>query len=76
MSEKGAPLGRLYIESSTGVDEEGKPIVGLNLTARGAPAEPTVDTAIAFLFAARELIVTSFAKFTSDEAHVLWGRKQ
>jgi uncharacterized protein (TIGR04255 family) len=75
-SDSGTQIGRLYIESSTTVDGEGKPIIGLNLTARGAPVEPTLDKAIAFLFVARELIVTSFAKFTSDEAHALWDRKQ
>jgi uncharacterized protein (TIGR04255 family) len=75
-SDSGAQIGRLYIESSTLIDGEGKPIIVLTLTARGAPAEQTLDKAIAFLFVARELIVTSFTKFTSDEAHALWGRKQ
>jgi len=75
-SGSGTPLGRLYVESSTAVDAEGKPIIVLNLTAKGAPAEPTLDATKAFLLTARELIVTSFTKFTSDEAHALWGRKQ
>jgi len=70
------PIGRLYVDAVTRSDANGKPIIALNLTARGAPAAPNCAAAVAFLQEARLRIVRTFAAITSDAAHVKWGRTQ
>jgi uncharacterized protein (TIGR04255 family) len=74
LDEKQQPIGRLYIECSTGIDDEGKPLIGLNLTMRGAPAEPSCASALKLLEAGRTQIDKTFVKITSDAAHKKWGR--
>jgi uncharacterized protein (TIGR04255 family) len=74
--DKGSPIGRLYIDASTQPDESGSRQLAMNLTARGVPAEPTIPAALAFLVDQRELVVNTFAEFTSEAAHQLWKRSQ
>jgi uncharacterized protein (TIGR04255 family) len=72
----GKPIGRLFVEAATGVDSDGNPVLGLNLTARGAPAEASRAASLEFLQNARQLIDNTFVTFTSDAAHKTWGRTQ
>jgi uncharacterized protein (TIGR04255 family) len=73
---EGKPQGRLITEAATGVNQGGRHIIALTLTARGAPAGTDIPGALEFLKSGRELIVTTFAKITTDSAHRQWERVQ
>ena len=47
----------------------------LNFTARGAPAEATVEGVLDFYDAARKHIVCGFVALTTSEMHKKWGMK-
>lgn len=72
----GRPQGRLICEANSAMDNEGKKILVFTLTARGSPVDPTIESSLAFLHLGREMIVKSFAEFTTDSAHVFWERVQ
>jgi uncharacterized protein (TIGR04255 family) len=74
-SEEGKPMGRLYCESASALTTSGKPIITLNISARGSPREPTLDSALEFLSHGRELIVNEFTHITTEKAHKLWERR-
>lgn len=74
--ESGQPSARLICEVGEGVRQDGQRVLSLNLTARGAPKQPTIDAALAFFIAGRESIVRRFAELTTPSAHQIWGRKQ
>jgi uncharacterized protein (TIGR04255 family) len=75
-NEIGARIGRLIYEVTTGFLANGQRIIVFNLTARGAPDQPSVEEALRFVKLGRELIVTKFADLTTASAHTLWGRKK
>lgn len=70
----GEPQGRFICETVTGIKPDGKKIISMTLTVRGAPAEPNIDSAIESLTNGRGLIVTRFTELTTDIAHKKWGR--
>ncbi len=70
----GKPIGRLSVESGTGMDPNGNQIIALNLTVRGPPIEKSVKGALDFLTNAREIIVNEFTAITTEYAHKFWGR--
>jgi uncharacterized protein (TIGR04255 family) len=74
--ESEGPVGRLLVNLRYGTDEEGAREAQLTLVVRGKPQEPTIDDSIAFISAAREVIVHFFTQITSDAAHKIWARKQ
>ncbi len=68
------PVGRLTYEITTGIRPDGKRILVLTLTVRGAPTAPDIDSAMRFIEKGRELIVCRFAEITSEGAHKTWER--
>jgi hypothetical protein len=72
--DAGKPQGRLMCESQIGIKPNGPRLIVMTLTARGAPKLPTIEPAFEFLAEGREIIVTRFAKLTTEEAHKRWGR--
>lgn len=52
-----------------------KPILILDLTARGAPENATLGASLAWMELAHEWIVRGFAELTTAKMHKLWGRK-
>lgn len=72
--EDDKPIGRLTYEINIGITNDGKRIIILNLTARGAPAASDIESALRFILKGRELIVTRFAQITTRQAHKLWDR--
>jgi uncharacterized protein (TIGR04255 family) len=72
----GKPQGRLITEAATGVNQAGRQIIALTLTARGTPAGTDISAALDFLKSGRALIVTTFANITTDSAHRKWERVQ
>lgn len=69
------PVGRLTYEIATGIRPDGKRIIVLNLTARGAPTAADIDSAMRFIAKGRELIVCRFAEITTEGAHKAWERQ-
>jgi uncharacterized protein (TIGR04255 family) len=68
--------GRLYIEFKPAIRHaDGKKIIVLTLTARGAPASPKITDVLTWFDLGREWIVRGFADFTSDAMHKRWGRR-
>jgi uncharacterized protein (TIGR04255 family) len=52
-----------------------RPMIKLEITARGRPDSETVDEALSFLDVEHEEVVRTFADLTSPEMHKMWGRK-
>lgn len=73
-SSDGRPTGRLYCETGLGLTVDGKQIITLSLTARGAPDGYDIQSAIEYLTVGRDMIVTEFTTITTDKAHKLWER--
>jgi len=69
------PIGRITHEITAGLTREGVRILILNLTVRGAPEGPDIESALRFLKNGRELIVNRFTEITTKKAHSIWGRK-
>jgi hypothetical protein len=68
-------LGRLYIEFKPAVrHDDGKRVIVLTLTARGAPASPKIVGVLDWFDLGREWIVRGFTDFTADAMHKQWGR--
>lgn len=74
--DDGKPKGRLYIEINSTVDAQGRRMIVLSFTARGAPPESDRETALATLDLYSDLIVRTFARITTDDAHKKWERKR
>ena len=70
----GDPQGRLSCECKTALTQRGERVILVTLTARGAPADATKESAFDFLAKGRGLIVSRFADLTTDAAHVEWRR--
>ena len=67
--------GRLSVEVQPAFrTSDGKPILVMNLTARGAPKGPGLAEVLQFFDAGRAEIVRSFAGFTTKMMHDKWGR--
>lgn len=75
LGSDGKPLGRIIIEIKSGIKPSDKRIIVFNITVRGAPNSPRIESALSFIERAREIIVHRFAEVTTSEAHVVWGRK-
>lgn len=68
------PFGRLYCEAVSAIGPNGRPLVALTLTARGAPAASDIKSALEFLALGREMVVNLFADVTTESAHRVWER--
>lgn len=69
------PLGRLHIQIDSAVDNANRPMVVLNLTARGVPLDGyDLDAVVRFLDIGREVIVKTFVQITTEEIQREWGR--
>lgn len=68
-------LGRLYIGAGPSLRAaDMKPLIQLVLTARGKPAEETIESAVDWLDLGRDAIVRGFASITTPEMHKAWER--
>lgn len=70
------PLARLHCEVNSAVDSLGRRMILLTLTVRGAPKGDGVTEAIDFLDMGSDIIVSTFAKITTEVAHSSWQRNQ
>jgi len=74
--QDGKPEARLICESASATDAQGRPLIVMTLTIRGAPKGTGVHAALEFLRKSRETIVGTFAELTTDSAHGIWERTQ
>lgn len=72
--KKGKPYGRFICEANSGMLPNGKEIIVLSLSVRGAPPGTNIDAALDFLSVGREVIVRKFAELTTEQAHLKWER--
>jgi len=69
------PYGRIYVNFSPAQRlTDQKPVVRLEILARGKPDDGSIDAAFRLLDVEREAIVRTFAAVTTPEMHKIWGR--
>jgi len=70
------PYGRLYVIFTPALRAVGvvRPIIQLEMTARGRPENDTLDAAFRLLDQERHTIVRTFTGVTKEEMHKMWGR--
>ena len=72
----GKPLGRLRFSIDSAFRRaDNKPIMVLNLVARGRPDGTGTDGVMKFLDTGHEWIVRGFAALTRAEMQTIWGRR-
>jgi uncharacterized protein (TIGR04255 family) len=71
IQSNGEPIGRLHVSAQPA---DGKPALRLDLTARGAPSDPSFAAVASFLDQGREAVVRGFTALTTPEMHRLWRR--
>jgi uncharacterized protein (TIGR04255 family) len=77
MRDGDKPVGRLHISLEPQLlGKDNTPAYALTVVARGAPATPDVDGALASLDRGHEAIVEGFTAITTDEMHAVWGRQK
>ena len=69
------PRGRLHLEAQ-GLTQNDNNVVRFTLTARGAPASPSLQAVSDFMHDGRVAIVQAFTQITTDEMHVKWKRNK
>jgi uncharacterized protein (TIGR04255 family) len=75
ISDDDGPYARLHIAAAPASHDEDNVGIRLTLTFRGAPRGEGDNAVGAFINAAHEKIVRAFAAVTTEQMHVLWGRK-
>lgn len=68
--------GRLYVSVSPVIRaRDGKEVLQMSLTARGAPKSSNNEDVFAWLDLGRKWVVRGFADFTTPEMHTVWGKQ-
>ncbi len=68
--------GRLYVSFNPVVRaRDGKEVLQMTLTARGAPRSSSDADTFGWLDLGRRWVVRSFADFTTDTMHTVWGKR-
>lgn len=68
--------GRLYVSFIPVIrGRDGKEVLQMTLTARGAPKSSSEDDVFGWLDLGRKWIVRGFADFTTVEMHSIWGKQ-
>ena len=74
IGDKAKPSGRLHVEFAPAFStQDSSPMFVVNLTARGAPRNSSLDAAMEFLDDGHAVIVNSFKSLTTKEMHSTWG---
>lgn len=68
------PLARLICEVGEAIYPDGRRLIALTFTVRGAPRNSTVQSAAEFLEDGRNIIVRKFTELTTASAHKEWER--
>ena len=68
--------GRLHVAFVPVIrSRDGKEVLQMTLTARGAPKSSSIDDVFEWLDLGRKWVVRGFADFTTKEMHEIWGKK-
>lgn len=68
--------GRLYVSFMPVIrTRDGKEVLQMTLTARGAPNQTDEENAFAWLDLGRKWVVRGFADFTTETMHKIWGKQ-
>lgn len=68
--------GRLHVVFSPVIrGRDGKEVLQMTLTARGAPKSPSEEDVFAWLDLGRKWVVRGFADFTTSEMHEVWEKQ-
>ena len=68
--------GRLYVAFIPVIRaRDGKEVLQMTLTARGAPKSSSDEDVFGWLDLGRKWIVRGFADFTTAEMHNIWGKQ-
>jgi uncharacterized protein (TIGR04255 family) len=76
LTDEQGPIARHYIEFASARDQFGRSFVSFSQTIRGAPRGSSIQAALDFMNNARHIIVESFSRLTTQEAHQKWQRRQ
>lgn len=71
MQANGEPIGRLHVSAQPA---DGQPALRFDLTARGAPSEPSFAAVANFLDQGRDAVVRGFTALTTPHMHTAWRR--
>lgn len=71
----GTPPVRMYVNVQPADAQEGRRVLFMTLTVRGAPADTSREGALVFMDGARGHIVNTFTEMTTDAMHQVWGRR-
>jgi hypothetical protein len=72
-----AAIGRLYVSGNKAIRRsDGKELISLTLTARGAPTKDNVVGVLEFVDRGREEIVRAFAAITREDMQSMWGKNE
>jgi uncharacterized protein (TIGR04255 family) len=74
-SDGGKPIARLYSQIGPTMTPDGRIVLSLNLTVRGAPASPTISSSLELIKMGRRIIVNEFDMITTESAHKAWKKK-
>jgi uncharacterized protein (TIGR04255 family) len=72
--EQGSPLGRLYVQLQSALQSDQRPVLVLQLVARGEPIGDGLMGTLAFADRAHEWIVRGFTAITTERMHRIWER--
>ena len=73
--ESDHPWGRLHIAATPAIKaSDGKPVVRLSVTARGAPRQKDESAVLEWLDKGHEAVVRSFTSITTKGMHAAWER--
>ena len=75
-ADEESPIGRLHVTAEPRFFlSDGRPLIWLQLLARGVPLGDGVDGARRFFDLGREWIVRGFVEITTPDMHQAWGRR-
>lgn len=74
--EIGRPPVRMYVAADPAHRPDGRPVVFLMLTVRGAPTDESLEGALQFMDQAHDHVIRSFAELTPEAMHERWERRQ
>lgn len=74
--DAGRPPVRMYVAVDPAQRPDGRPVLFLTITVRGAPAGDDLNAALRFMDQARNHVVRSFTELTPETMHTQWERRR
>lgn len=71
----GLPPVRMYVSLEPGQRADGRRVLFLTLTVRGAPGGAKMGDAVQFMDQAHDHLVRSFSELAPEPMHVAWERE-